>query len=282
MFRLVLFDLDATLLDARRQVRDENVGALARLMAGGVKVGLATGRPPLSVAPYVERVKPNAPLVHFNGAMVRDFASGLVIFERRLAREAAKGCLAIARAQGFHANLYVGSQIWIERTTPTSKESELKDGVPHTVVGDLAVALDGALDSAPCAPTKILCIGPPAGIAPLTQAMQARHGAEVALVNSEPSYLEVLPPCCSKLEATRHLARHLSLELAEVMAFGDNLNDLELLTGCGLGVAMGNSHARVLAEVRTHIGHHDSDAIARFLEGFVAEDGVLRRRDVRP
>ena len=79
-----------------------------------------------------------------------------------------------------------------------------------------------------------------------------------------------------------HVARHLSLELAEVMAFGDNLNDLELLTGCGLGVAMGNSHARVLAEVRTHIGHPDSDAIARFLEGFVAEDGVLRRRDVRP
>ncbi|MBI1944925.1 MAG: HAD family hydrolase [Deltaproteobacteria bacterium] len=273
MYRLVLFDLDATLLDARRQVHEDNVRALARLMAGGVKVGLATGRPPLSVAPYVERVKPNAPLVHFNGAMVRDFASGRVIFEKSLERAVAKGCLAIARAHGFHANLYVGSEIWIERTTPTSQESERKDGVPHTVVGALAPALDGAL----CAPTKILCIGPPEGIAPLTEALARAHGAEVALVNSEPSYLEVLPPGCSKLEATRELARHLSIDLAEVMAFGDNLNDLELLTGCGLGVAMGNSHARVLAEVPTHIGHHDTDAIARFLDGFVVEHGAVRR-----
>lgn len=274
MYRLVLFDLDATLLDARRGVHPENVRAIARLTAARVKVGLATGRPPLSVAPYVERVEPNAPLVHFNGAMVRNFATGEVIFERSLARPAAAGCLAIARAHGFHANLYMGSQIWIDAVTPTSSESELKDGVPHTVVGDLGAALGAAA----MLPTKILCIGPPEGIAPLTQAMQAAHGAEVALVNSEPNYLEVLPPGCSKLEATRHLARHLSIALAEVMAFGDNLNDLELLTGCGLGVAMANSHARVLAEVKTHIGHHDTDAIARFLDGFVVEGAAVRRR----
>lgn len=272
MYRLVLFDLDATLLDSRRGIHEENVRAIARLTAAGVRVGLATGRPPLSVTPYVERVRPNAPLVHFNGAMVRDFASGTVIFERSLERRAAVGCLAIARAHGFHANLYVGSQIWIEAVSPTSRESELKDGVPHTVMGDLRAALEKAAS----APTKILCIGAPEAIGPLTAALQAAHGADVTLVNSEPTYLEVLPPGCSKLEAAKELARHLSIGIDEVMAFGDNLNDLELLTGCGLGVAMGNSHARVLAEVSTHIGHHDTDAIARFLDGFTIEDGALR------
>lgn len=272
-YRLVLFDLDATLLDSRRQICDANVRAIARLTQAGVRVGLATGRPPLSVAPYVERARPNAPHVHFNGAMVRDFSSGTVIFERSLARDVAAGCLGIVRAHGFHANLYVGSQIWIEAVTATSRESEVKDGVPHTVVGPLVHALAGA----PCAPTKILCIGAPDAIAPLTAALAAAHGLDVALVNSEPSYLEILPPGCSKLEAARHLAAHLHIALADVMAFGDNLNDLELLTGCGLGVAMGNSHARVLAEVQTHIGHHDTDAIARFLEGFSVEEGALRR-----
>ncbi|MCC7071103.1 MAG: HAD family phosphatase [Deltaproteobacteria bacterium] len=272
MYRLVLFDLDATLLDSRRQICDANVSAIARLTQAGVRVGLATGRPPLSVAPYVERARPNAPLVHFNGAMVRDFESGAVLFERALARDVAASCLGIVRAQGFHANLYVGSQIWIEASTPTSQESERKDGVPHTVVGPLV----DALASAPRAPTKILCIGPPTAVPALTQALGAAHGAQVALVNSEPSYLEILPPGCSKLVAAQHLAAHLGLALTEVMAFGDNLNDLELLTGCGLGVAMANSHPRVLAEVATHIGHHDSDAIARFLEGFVIEGGALR------
>lgn len=273
MYRLVLFDLDATLLDSRRHIGDENVRAIARLCAAGVRVGLATGRPPLSVAPYVERMRPNAPLVHFNGAMVRDFDTGAMIFERSLARDDAAGCIALARAHGFHVNLYMGSQIWIEAPSATSRESELKDGVPHTVVGELIAALG----SSSVAPTKLLCIGPPEGIAALTSAMRAAHGDAVTLVNSEATYLEVLPPGCSKLEAARHLAAHLSLTLDEAMAFGDNLNDLELLTGCGLGVAMGNSHPEVLARVATHIGHHDTDAIARFLDGFELEGGALRR-----
>ena len=273
MYRLVLFDLDATLLDSRRQIGDENVRAIARLTTAGVRVGLATGRPPLSVAPYVERMRPNAPLVHFNGAMVRDFGSGRVIFERTLDRDAAAGCIALARAHGFHVNLYMGSQIWIDSPSATSRESEVKDGVPHRVMRELVAALR----SSSVAPTKLLCIGPPEGIAPLTAAVRAAHGDAVTLVNSETTYLEVLPPGCSKLEAARALATHLSISIDEVMAFGDNLNDLELLTGCGLGVAMGNSHPEVLARVATHIGHHDSDAIAGFLDGFAIEGGALQK-----
>ena len=125
MYRLVLFDLDATLLDSRRQIGDENVRAIARLTTAGVRVGLATGRPPLSVAPYVERMRPNAPLVHFNGAMVRDFGSSRVIFERTLDRDAAAGCIALARAHGFHVNLYMGSQIGIDSPSATSRESDV-------------------------------------------------------------------------------------------------------------------------------------------------------------
>lgn len=274
VYRLVLFDLDATLLDARRGIHDENVRAIARLTAAGVRVGLATGRPPLSVAPYVERARPNAPLVHFNGAMVRDFDSGAVLFERSLERDAAAGCMTLAQAHGFHVNLYMGAQIWIEERTPTSRESEVKDGVPHTVVGPLLPALRAST----VVPTKLLCIGPPGGVAALSAAMSAAHGPAVTLVNSEATYLEVLPPGCSKLEAAKHLADHLSVGIHEVMAFGDNLNDLELLLGCGLGVAMSNSHPEVLARVPTHIGHHDTDAIARFLDGFSARQGGLSRR----
>ena len=273
MYRLVLFDLDATLLDSRRQIGDENVRAIARLTTAGVRVGLATGRPPLSVAPYVERMRPNAPLVHFNGAMVRDFGSGRVIFERTLDRDAAAGCIALARAHGFHVNLYMGSQIWIDSPSATSRESEVKDGVPHRVMRELVAALR----SSSVAPTKLLCIGPPEGIAPLTAAVRAAHGDAVTLVNSETTYLEVLPPGCSKLEAARALATHLSISIDEVMAFGDNLNDLELLTGCGLGVAMGNSHPEVLARVATHIGHHDTKAIAGFLNGYAIEGGALQK-----
>jgi hypothetical protein len=113
-----------------------------------------------------------------------------------------------------------------------------------------------------------------ASLEPLVRDAVAAVGA-ATLVRSEPEYLEVLPPGCDKLEATRHAAAAVDLDIGAVLAFGDNLNDLALLEGCGLGVAMGNAHDTVRARVATHIGPHTTDAIARFLDALPIDAGHL-------
>jgi hypothetical protein len=70
----------------------------------------------------------------------------------------------------------------------------------------------------------------------------------------------------------------LDFEPAEVIAFGDNLNDLELLERAGLGVAMGNAHPRLRAAADVVIGRHDTDAIAEFLESLTLTDRSLAQR----
>lgn len=261
-FKLVLLDLDGTLLTSARVIHPESVRVLKALMARGVLVGFSTGRPPLSVLPYAEVLQANAPFIHMNGGVVRDWRSGAVIWERVLSTSTALATLAAARGLIEHANVYVGHEIWIEARSPASLESEAKDGVPHVVVPDLAERLRAEGIS----PHKIMLITPPEQIAPLTASVAGAVGDGASLVNSEPTYLEVLPRGCNKGEAATHLAAHLKIAMSEIVAFGDNKNDLELLTTCGLGVAMGNSHADVFARVSTRIGHHDTDAIARFLE----------------
>jgi Cof subfamily protein (haloacid dehalogenase superfamily) len=261
-YRLILLDLDGTLLNARREIHAENLRALRALMKSGVHVGIATGRPPLSVRPYAELLSPNAPLVHFNGAMARDWSSGRVIFERALPFDAALAAIRVARSMRFHVNVYVGDEIWIDQKTPTSRESEEKDGVPHRVVGDVVARLR---EDTP-AITKLMFIGPRENIGALTKAIVSVIHNGATLVNSEPEYLEMLPLGCNKLTAAEAVAKHLGIEMNQVIAFGDNKNDLELLLGAGLGVAMGNAHADVLSQVKVKIGHHNTDAIARFLD----------------
>jgi Cof subfamily protein (haloacid dehalogenase superfamily) len=273
-FRLVLLDLDGTLLTSQRTIRDENVAALKRIMNAGVRVAFCTGRMPRSAQRYLDVVEPNAPSIHFNGAMVRDAKTGRIVFARTLTSRVALAALSAGDEHMMHANVYVNDAIWIERRSAAQLQSEEKDGVAHTLVDAMRVRLADA------APTKIMLIAPSSSIAALTTSVSAAVGSEAELVNSEPEYLEVLPPSCSKKSAAEALCAHLEIEngLADVIAFGDNLNDLALLESCGLGVAMQNSHADVLARVKAHVGDCDSDAIARYLDGFDVDDGALVSR----
>jgi len=259
--RLLLFDLDGTLLSPSRQVSAANAGALRAAMARGIRVGFATGRSRRSVQPWVTELQPNAPLILLNGGMVWDPTARSALLEHRLPRADARAALETIAELGVHANLYFGDEIVIARPCRTSRASEVKDGVPHTPVGDLLAYFD----KQPSAPLKILCIDESGGIEALAERIRPGLKAGSVLVHSEPTYLEVLPPGVNKGAALAAVTEHTGIEPSEVIAFGDSLNDIELLAASGLGVAMGNSHPRARQCADLVIGPNDSDAIATFL-----------------
>ncbi|MBW1808925.1 MAG: HAD family hydrolase [Deltaproteobacteria bacterium] len=268
-YKLLLFDLDETLLNLARTIDPHNLRVLKKLMQNEVRVSFATGRSPRCAKQYAELLQPNAPLIHFNGAMVRDYKTGQILARENLPFKDALAALRVGADLKIHANLYLDDDILIAERTPISKESEIKDGVKHTVVGDLA----GHLTKSGRAPTKILFIGDPALFPRFTSLLRQAFEHECVLVNSEPDYMEVLPVGVNKATGAASLAAHLGISLEDVIAFGDNKNDIEMLTECGLGVAMGNSHETLRAHADKIIGDHDSDAIAVFLEEQFSLDG---------
>ena len=259
--RLLLFDLDGTLLRSDRQVSSANGEALKRAMDRGLRVGFATGRVRRSVQPWIEELEPNAPLILLNGAMVWDASAGRPLLEHRLPPADARAALVVVAELGVHANLYLGDEVAIAHVSETSRTSENKDGVDHTEVGDLLAHLEGQ----PNDPFKILCIDETGGIDVLAERLRPVLKDGSVLVHSEPTYLEVLPPGVSKGAALPVVLKHTQTEAAEVVAFGDGLNDIELLEASGVGVAMANAHPRVRACADHVIGPNDSDAIAAFL-----------------
>ncbi|HEU5393305.1 MAG TPA: HAD-IIB family hydrolase, partial [Candidatus Methylomirabilis sp.] len=94
------------------------------------------------------------------------------------------------------------------------------------------------------------------------RARRGLPGAPPHLVRSEPTYLEVLPPGVNKGVGLAEVARQLAIPLEAVVAFGDNLNDLEMVEVAGLGVAVGNAHPDLKARADLVVGTNNEGGMA--------------------
>jgi Cof subfamily protein (haloacid dehalogenase superfamily) len=260
-FDLLLFDLDGTLLDADRSIRPATIDVLNELMARGVRVGFSTGRSPVSVRAYVDVLEPSGPLILFNGCVLWDVESNSARAGRRLPRGDAVRLVQATVDMNVHANVYIGRELYVRHRGRLSLESERKDGVPHIEVEDI-VEFVRTHDEPPF---KLLCIDESEDFSALTERFEQVLQSDCTLVNSEPTYLEVLPPGVNKGAMLDEIERHYGIPPGRVAVFGDELNDVELLQDAGHAVVMGNANPRVKPLGDIVIGRHDEDTIAEYL-----------------
>lgn len=262
-YKLVLFDLDGTLLNDHRGISETNLEALKALKSMGVKVGFATGRTLKSVSPYLKTVNPNGPLILFNGCRIWDTENNHYVSQINLKREATIAALRLAREYpDLHINLYVNDEIYISKKTPTSLESETKDGVPHNVVGDLCTWMES---NSTFEATKIMLIGQPQRLELFSKDFEFSCDIRCSLIRSEWNYLEIMHEGINKgaalplVEKVFHIGGH------EIISFGDNLNDIDLIKKSGIGIAMENAHPTLKSIADNTIGDNNSNAIGQFL-----------------
>jgi Cof subfamily protein (haloacid dehalogenase superfamily) len=263
-YRLIVLDVDGTLVDRERRISTDTLRALAAAQARGIRVTLATGRMYASARPYADRIHADAPLILYNGARIQDPAGGTIRYSVHLPRTQAARGLRLAQQFDVHANLYLGERIYIDRVNEVSRESARKDGVEQVPVGDLVQFLE----EQPEDPVKILLIGPGERLEALAAAYRAGApgGSDLPhLVRSEAAYLEIQPRGVTKGAGLTRLCGLLGIPASAAVAFGDNLNDLEMIQAAGLGVAMGNAHADLKRAARIVAPNYDQDGVAAVL-----------------
>ncbi|MBM7868245.1 Cof-type HAD-IIB family hydrolase [Heliobacterium gestii] len=261
--QLVAIDVDDTLLTPELHVSLPVQQAIAQARRQGVAVTLSTGRMFRAAHPFARLLDLDLPLIVYQGAMIKDGATGEILLHRPVDQELALEVLDFLRGEGLHVNLYMDDHLHVERIGPEVLDYMDMARVPATLVRDQRRLLEQAC------PTKILAIGDPERMAALVEPCRRRWGDRLYVTRSKPYYLEFMNRQSGKGTALAFLAERLGISRESVVAIGDSYNDLDMLAYAGVGVAMGNAPDEVKAHADWVAPSNDADGVAAALRRWV-------------
>lgn len=248
--RAICSDIDGTLLDSSRELSARTIAAIRGLQAE-VPVILASSRMPSAMRHLQHQLGIlHHPLICYNGGYVLHYESpDRAPQELDSVEIPAPTCsviLDLATGTDIHVSLYHRDDWFAPKADHWTAREESNTKVQATIA-NLAAVLD-QWHARQLGAHKVMCMGPEAEIAVLAATLEHHHGQELHVYKSKSTYLEIAPRQISKATALELLLRmRYDIRLEEVMAFGDNYNDIDLLQAVGKGVAVGNARKEVKA-----------------------------------
>ncbi|WP_375402187.1 Cof-type HAD-IIB family hydrolase [uncultured Sphingomonas sp.] len=262
--RLVVSDVDGTLVDHDKNLRPATIEAVARVRAAGIGFTVISARPPSGVLPIADALGLDDPIGAFNGGTV--FRRGGEVMEAHLVPEhVAHGMLDLAKGSGASVWLFADSQ-WHADTldNPHVPRERISADQEPAIVGDFAPFASHA--------GKITFVSDDSPVlARLIEQGRARFGDAATIALSQTYYLDVTALEANKGNGVEALARAAGVDLAQVMVIGDMPNDLPMLERAGLPVAMGQAPDEVRAAADWITASNDEDGVAQALDRLLAE-----------
>jgi Cof subfamily protein (haloacid dehalogenase superfamily) len=244
------------------ELTDTAVATIARSRAAGIPVVVATGRMFRSVRPYLERAGIDDLVVCYQGAAVVDPRDGTFVVHEPIALDVAREAVAALLELGYPPNVYVDDELVVAQQTRYSQAYAGFQHLPVSEVGDLLAWLERP-------PTKLVAVGEPDELPALRAAMEERFDGRLFLTTSLPWLLELGRPGTSKGSGILYVAGRLGVDTADVVAFGDGENDVELLEEAGFGVAVEGAHERLLAVADWTCPGPETDGVARVIDAYL-------------
>lgn len=269
--RLIATDLDGTLLHDDKSVSDRTVAALAAAERAGVEVFFVTGRPARWMHVVSDHVHGHGLAICANGAAVVDLhTGGRLVQVRELPVSAAQAVVAGLREVAPDVRFAV------ERTGGMHYEPHYAPLFPEDSTGTVApvdklLSQDCGHASEPV--LKLLARHPRLSPDDFLQLARAATGHLAEVTRSSPSaLLEISGLGVSKASTLAKCCAERGIEPAEVIAFGDMPNDLEMLNWAGRSYAMANAHPDVLAATSHRTVGNNEDGVAAVIERLLAAD----------
>jgi Cof subfamily protein (haloacid dehalogenase superfamily) len=234
--KLVAIDLDGTLLDDSKQVSKSTARALAGLRERGVKLLIASARPPRSVRHIYKALNLDTWQVNYNGAMIWDEPGQKVILHKPMEGKLVKLIVDVARQA--YSGVLVTCEI-IDHWYTDRDEQHYTTETGRLFKPDVIAPLE-SFCTMPI--TKLLLLGPPPVMDALRPELAKIFDDRVSILRTDPDSLQFMDKRVSKGLAVRIAARHYGVAMKQVMSIGDAPNDVGMLQLSGVAVAMENGH----------------------------------------
>lgn len=261
--KLVALDLDGTLLTPDLQIAPRTREAIMAARANGVRFVIVTGRMYQSAAPYAKQLELDGlPMVTYNGALVQEYPPGRVIHHEPVPLETSRALSAFCEARGYHLHAYVNDELYVPNMNPETLKYLAVAQVKAHPVGSIFL-----WQQEPS--TKLLIVADPKRIPQIAAEVVDLLGPTITALSSIPGFLEIFSSKVSKGSALRAVAVALGVDREQVMAVGDGMNDISMLSWAGTGVAMALAPEAVKKAADYVTQAAPGDGVREALERFV-------------
>ncbi|HHV3266679.1 TPA: HAD-IIB family hydrolase [Streptococcus agalactiae] len=270
--KAVFFDIDGTLLNDRKNVQKSTIKAIRNLKDQGILVGLATGRGPSFVQPFLENLGLDF-AVTYNGQYI--YSRSEIIYTNQLSKTtvyrliryagARRREISLGTASGLLGSGIIGlgtsrlGQI-VSSLVPRKWAKAIERSFKHFIrrikpqnIDSLMVILREPIYQVVLVATE--------GESERIQKQFPR----VKLTRSSPYSMDVISEGQSKVKGIERVGQCYGFDLSEVIVFGDSDNDIEMLSQVGIGVAMGNASQQVKENARYTTADNNDDGISKAL-----------------
>lgn len=253
--RLLISDVDGTLVRSDKTLADATVAAVAALTEAGMPMTLISARPPSGMHWIAERLRLDGPFGAFNGGVLfrRD---GTVIERHCVDRHVAERTIDLFLSAGITCWVFADDE-WLSSSDsdPHNPREVRSASVQPIITRDFADRLDHI--------DKIVGVSDdPVLLATLEESAIAGAGGRATIARSQPYYLDVTALVANKGDGIAFLARAFGVDLWHVAVIGDQRNDLPMFARAGLSIAMGQAADEVKAKAMLVTAANDADGVA--------------------
>jgi Cof subfamily protein (haloacid dehalogenase superfamily) len=260
--RLLLADVDGTLVTQEKVLTDRAIGAVRRLGEAGILFAITSGRPPRGMSMLIEPLGITTPIAAFNGGLLVN-PDMSVIEQRVLPEELVRPVADLIGSFRLDTWVYRGADWYVPdpQGSHVDRESRTVQFEPKVMT-----SLDGLTSNV----AKLVVVSDDVdAVARGAAAVHDRFGDHVTSARSQPYYLDVTHPQANKGAVAQYLAATYQIAPEAIATIGDMPNDVLMFAHSGLSIAMGNASPDVQGSARRVTTSNEDEGFANAVDRFI-------------
>ncbi len=261
MIKMIATDIDGTILPYHGEFSQKTKDCVKKLNESGIKVILVTGRMHSSATPLAAQLGLNLPIISYQGGLIKDM-DGKTLFQTELNSDIAKEIIQWGRKNNVHLNLYIDDKLYVEQDDEIIKYYIQGKFVDYTVCSFDDLEIKNV--------NKLLAIDihDADRVTSWVDILKSKY-PDLYIVKSTPYFCEIGSADAKKSIGVEFLCKMWGIDKSEVLAIGDQNNDIDLIQSGGVGIAMENGTPE-LKQVANYITDSvENDGFVKAVEKFV-------------
>jgi len=264
--KLIALDIDGTIMDKNFKISEQVAKVIKKAMDKGIYVLIATGRMYSATVPIAKHLGLKTPLVVYQGSLIQEFyRSNKILMHHTLPTDMALGVIKDLRSYGAQINAYINDNLYAESFSPILDEYVLRRDATVYKIDDFE-------NMEKFEPTKILGMDYNVDlIDKMRTELKEKYKDSINITKSTPNFCEFVNNKCSKANSVLYMAKKWNISQSQIMAIGDQENDLEMLKIAKIGVAMGNGDKELQKMADYVTDSVDNNGAALAIQKFVLD-----------